>query len=116
MLYSVSQPNNGKKKSSLFDLPAGHPDLSGRQRYRNVAVLPCDLLSLYELLIFTSIMPTLFIVFGLRFFFYSNEHLHIHVHVKNADGEAKFEVEDVKLIDNKELKNKDIALAISIIE
>jgi len=61
-------------------------------------------------------MPTLFIVFGLRFFFYSNEHLPIHVHVRNADGEAKFEVEDVKLIDNKGLKNKDIALAISIIE
>jgi hypothetical protein len=36
--------------------------------------------------------------------------------VKNADGEAKFEVEDVKLVSNKGLKNKDIALAISIIE
>ena len=61
-------------------------------------------------------MPTLFIIFGLRFFFYSNEHLPIHVHVKNADGEAKFEVENVQLITNKGLKNKDIALAISIIE
>ncbi len=47
-------------------------------------------------------MPTLFIVFGLRFFFYSNEHLPIQVHVRNADGEAKFEVEDVKLISNKD--------------
>jgi Domain of unknown function (DUF4160) len=74
------------------------------------------LLSSFELLIFTSAMPTLFIIFGLRFFFYSNEHLPIHVHVKNADGEAKFEVEEVKLILNKGLKNKDIALAISIIE
>jgi Domain of unknown function (DUF4160) len=61
-------------------------------------------------------MPTLFIIFGLRFSFYSNEHLPIHVHVRNSDGEAKFEVETVKLISNKGLKNKDLSLAISIIE
>ncbi|TCD12628.1 DUF4160 domain-containing protein [Pedobacter frigidisoli] len=61
-------------------------------------------------------MPTLFIVFGLRFFFYSNEHLPIHIHVRNADGEAKFEVEEVKLISNKDLKNKDVSLAIALIE
>jgi Domain of unknown function (DUF4160) len=79
-------------------------------------IFRCHLVSSFELLIFTNAMPTLFIIFGLRFFFYSNEHLPIHVHVKNADGEARFEVEDVKLITNKGLKNKDIALAISIIE
>ncbi|MGO3184428.1 MAG: DUF4160 domain-containing protein [Aequorivita sp.] len=61
-------------------------------------------------------MPTLFIVFGLRFFFYSNEHLPIHIHVRNADGEARFEVEEIKLISNKGLKNKDIKLAEGIIE
>jgi len=61
-------------------------------------------------------MPTLFIIFGLRFYFYSNEHLPIHVHVKNADGEAKFEVEPVKLVDNKGIKRKDISLAESLIE
>ena len=61
-------------------------------------------------------MPTLFIIFGLRFFFYSNEHLPMHVHVRNADGEAKFEVEIVKLVVNKGLKNKDISLAQSLIE
>lgn len=61
-------------------------------------------------------MPTLFIIFGLRFHFYSNEHLPIHIHVRNSDGEAKFEVENVRLISNKGLKNKDISLAIAIIE
>lgn len=61
-------------------------------------------------------MPTLFIIFGLRFHFYQNEHLPIHVHVRNADGEAKFEVENVKLVSNKGLKNKDISLAVAIIE
>ena len=61
-------------------------------------------------------MPTLFIVFGLRFFFYSNEHLPIHVHVRNSDGEAKFEIDEVKLVSNKGMKPKDIKLAGSIIE
>ena len=60
-------------------------------------------------------MPPLFIVFGLRFFFYSNEHFPIHIHVRNADGEARFEVEEIKLISNRGLRNKDIKLAESII-
>ncbi len=41
-------------------------------------------------------MPELFRVFGMRFFFYMNDHLPIHIHVKNADGEARFEVEVVR--------------------
>ncbi len=53
-------------------------------------------------------MPTLFVVFGLRFYFYSNEHLPIHVHVRNSDGEAKFKVETVRLVSNKGLKMKDV--------
>lgn len=61
-------------------------------------------------------MPTLFRAFGLRFFFYSNEHLPIHIHVRNSDGEAKFDVDNMKWIDNKGLKNKDLKLAESLIE
>lgn len=61
-------------------------------------------------------MPELFRLFGIRFFFFSNEHLPIHVHIKNADGTAKFEVESVKLIENNGIKSKDIYLAESIIE
>lgn len=61
-------------------------------------------------------MPTLFIVFGLRFYFYSNEHLPVHVHVRNADGEARFEVETVRLIANHGLRKKDLNLAMAIIE
>lgn len=56
-------------------------------------------------------MPTLFKVFGLRFFFYSNEHKPIHVHVRNADGEAKFNVVTIKCIENRGLKSKDLKLA-----
>ena len=61
-------------------------------------------------------MPTLFYAFGMRFFFYSNEHNPIHVHVRNADGEAKFSVEALSCIDNKGLKNKDLRLAKTLIE
>lgn len=61
-------------------------------------------------------MPTLFIFFGMRFFFYSNEHLPIHIHVRNGDGEAKFEVENIRLITNRGIKNKDIKMAEAIIE
>jgi len=38
-------------------------------------------------------MPTILIAFGLRFYFYSEEHMPIHVHVENADGRAKFSLE-----------------------
>jgi len=37
-------------------------------------------------------MPQVFRMFGMRFFFFANEHLPIHIHVQNADGRAKFQV------------------------
>ena len=61
-------------------------------------------------------MPELFRMFGIRFFFFSNEHLPIHVHIKNSDVDAKFEVNPVKQVENKGIKSKDIYLAESIIE
>lgn len=61
-------------------------------------------------------MPTLFILFGLRFFFYSNDHEPIHVHVRSADGEAKFKIEPLELVENKGLKTREINLAESIID
>ncbi|MBC6425319.1 MAG: DUF4160 domain-containing protein [Ekhidna sp.] len=61
-------------------------------------------------------MPTILRVFGLRFFFHSNDHLPIHVHVQNADGEAKFNVEHVECVENKGLKSKDVKLAESLIQ
>lgn len=61
-------------------------------------------------------MPELFRLFGIKFFFFSNEHLPIHVHIQNADGDAKFEIQPIKLVSNNGMKNKDIKLAESIIE
>lgn len=52
-------------------------------------------------------MPTLLILFGLRFYFYTRDHESIHIHVKSSDGEAKFEIEeDLRLVYNNGLKQK----------
>jgi hypothetical protein len=66
-------------------------------------------------------MPTLFILFGLRFFFYSNDHEPIHVHVSGGKGkgerQAKFQViPTVELIENDGLKLQELRLAESVIE
>lgn len=62
-------------------------------------------------------MPEVFRMFGLRFFFFANEHLPVHIHVQNADGRAKFHISPkVKLVSNKGLKATDLKLAEAIIE
>ncbi|MGV4528750.1 DUF4160 domain-containing protein [Ornithobacterium rhinotracheale] len=62
-------------------------------------------------------MPTILNLFGLKFFFFSEEHLPIHIHIKNGDGEAKIEIEnEIKLIYNKGIKPQDLKKAMSIVE
>lgn len=62
-------------------------------------------------------MPTILLAFGLRFYFYSDEHLLIHVHVENADGRAKFQLAPcVELISNEGLKPKDLKKARTLCE
>ena len=46
-------------------------------------------------------MPTILFLFGLRFFFYSDERLPMHVHVKNGDGKAKIDIETIKEISSR---------------
>jgi len=60
-------------------------------------------------------MPTIFHALGLRFHFFSHDHE--PVHVQNSDGKAKYEIEnEIKLIYNTGIKNKDLKIAESIIE
>ena len=62
-------------------------------------------------------MPTLFIVFGFRFMFYSNDHEPIHVHVIKGDSEARFQVQpEVILLDSKGMKPAELKLAESLVE
>ena len=61
-------------------------------------------------------MPEIFRFLGIRFFYFSNDHLPIHVHVKNSDGTARFEINPVRLIENKGMKSKDLKIAEGLIE
>ena len=43
-------------------------------------------------------MPTVIIIDGFRFFFYSNEHLPKHIHAEKGEKTAKFNIEFVELV------------------
>lgn len=61
-------------------------------------------------------MPTVFIVFGFIFKFYSNEHSPIHIHVIKGKNRAKFTIAPVRLVENHGLKPAEIKLVESVIE
>ena len=57
-------------------------------------------------------MPTLFYFFGLKFHFYSNDHLPIHIHVSIDNSEARYQVyPEIRLIENRGLKPRELRLA-----
>lgn len=60
-------------------------------------------------------MPTIFILFGFRFMFYSNDHNPIHVHVVKGNISARFTISPVKLVENHGLKQSEIMMVESII-
>jgi len=62
-------------------------------------------------------MPTIFSFFGMRFHFFSKEHLPIHIHVVKDNTSAKWVLEpQICLIENKGMKSQELKLAESIIE
>ncbi|MDR0668071.1 MAG: DUF4160 domain-containing protein [Prevotellaceae bacterium] len=64
-------------------------------------------------------MPTIFIFFGLRFVFFSNDHEPIHVHVIRGKTTelAVFQVlPDVKLLKNTGIASHELKMAEAIIE
>ncbi len=62
-------------------------------------------------------MPTLFTIFGLRFFFFAGDHAPVHVHVVKGDDDAKIEIDpEVKLIYNNGLKQGDLKKALNLAE
>jgi len=62
-------------------------------------------------------MPTIFFYLGMRFHFYSNDHLPIHVHVSVDNSEARFQVyPEIKLVENKGLKSRELRWAEVAIE
>ena len=60
-------------------------------------------------------MPTVFIVFGFIFRFYSNDHTPIHIHVIKGKVRAKFTIAPVRLVENHGLKSAELKLVESVI-
>ena len=61
-------------------------------------------------------MPTVFIIFGFRFMFYSNGHEPIHVHIIKDGHEAKYNIEPLEQIYNYGYKKNELSLIESLIE
>lgn len=62
-------------------------------------------------------MPTLLLIFGMRFFFYPNDHEPIHVHVEYQGSYAKIKVyPDIEVIENFGLKTKQLKKAIDTVK
>ena len=58
-------------------------------------------------------MPTLLIIFGIRFYFYLDEPLPIHVHVACNGKKAKIELEpEIRVIYNHGLKEQEMKKAL----
>ncbi len=55
-------------------------------------------------------MPTVFILFGFIFKFYSNDHEPIHIHVLKGGCKAKFTLFPVELVENVGMKPSEIKI------
>ena len=61
-------------------------------------------------------MPTILFVFGIRFFFYPNDHEPIHVHIEYQGKSAKIQVEpEVALVENNGIKAQIIKKAVDTV-
>ena len=61
-------------------------------------------------------MPTLFIIFGFRFYFWSNEHDPMHIHISKGDAEAKYNIDTIKLVENFGFKKNELRMIESLLE
>lgn len=59
---------------------------------------------------------TVFIFFGFRFMFYSNDHLPIHIQILKDGHEAKYNVEPIEIVYNHGFKKHDLLMIESVIE
>lgn len=58
-------------------------------------------------------MPTLLTIFGLRFYFFLDEHEPVHVHIEANGGKAKIVLEpEVSLVYNRGLKEQELKKAL----
>ncbi len=58
-------------------------------------------------------MPTVLLIFGIRFFFYPNDHEPIHVHIEFQGKSAKIQLcPEIEVIENNGLKPQTIKKAV----
>lgn len=61
-------------------------------------------------------MPTVLLIFGIRFFFYPNDHEPIHIHIEYQGKSAKIQVEpEVSVVENNGLKAQTIKKAVDTV-
>lgn len=61
-------------------------------------------------------MPTVLFVFGIRFFFYPNDHEPIHIHIEYQGKHAKIQVlPKVEVIENNGIKQQTIKKAVETV-
>lgn len=61
-------------------------------------------------------MPTVLFIFGIRFFFYPNDHEPIHIHIEYQGKSAKIQVEpEVVVVENNGLKAQTIKKAVDTV-
>ena len=53
-------------------------------------------------------MPTVVIINGFRFFFYSNDHEPMHIHVEKDNKTAKFRLEPIELLKSKRFNSSEL--------
>lgn len=61
-------------------------------------------------------MPLVFMFFGFRFEFYSNDHEPVHVHIVKDGHEAKYNVDPIEMVFNHGYKKNEISMIESILE
>jgi len=61
-------------------------------------------------------MPTIVVLRGFRFFFYSNEHLPRHVHVEKDNKTAKFNLEIVEVVKSKKFSASELRTVRELVE
>ena len=60
-------------------------------------------------------MPTVLLINGYRFFFYSNDHLPIHIHIEKGDYVAKFNINPLELVYSNGFRATDLKIIRNII-
>ena len=61
-------------------------------------------------------MPTIFIIFGFRFLFFSDDHEPIHVHIIKDGHEAKYNISPLEQVYARGFKKHEINLIESVLE